>query len=259
MEVISQAPASDENRDKKAFIGRGMPFNDKVLSDRLVHHGFVEKPELIKCYEIVAIPHHCEEGLYLISKEEVTGIRDNLELMTLLAQPDDPEIAFMTDDEIIDYLPVSPGRRLYCFGLSPSDVSFAGLLDREDAMKRSQLHPATNPDVELMEGINTSLLYYGGVNSFSEVHVENSLTPAVNVGLLFLHPTFIQRRVQLDGHFKIWMIFPERDPIEKAIHDIQAQDIALASQNPESSSEEETSLPEEKVTSVKVLRHRVGE
>ncbi|KAJ8682260.1 hypothetical protein QAD02_018052 [Eretmocerus hayati] len=258
-EVVLGAPVSDENRGKKVSVGRGMPFNDKVLSDRLVHRGFVENPEPIKCYEIIAIPHPREEGLFLISEEEGSGIQDNHELMSLLAQPDDPKIAPMTDDEVIDYLPVSPDRRLYCFGVSLSEVSFAGLLDREEVMKRSQLHPATNPDVEVMEGINTSQFYYGGVNSFSEIHVENSLTPAVNVGLLRLHPIFVLHRVQLVGHFKIWMVFSERDPLETAMYQVQAQDGALALQNSESSSEEEASLSGEKVTPVKVLRHRVVE
>ncbi|KAJ8682379.1 hypothetical protein QAD02_018171 [Eretmocerus hayati] len=259
MEVVLGAPTSDENRDKKVFVGRGMPFNDQVLSDRLVHQGFVEKPELIRCYEIVAIPHHREEGLFLISKEEVLGIRDNCELMSLLAQPDDPKIASMTDDEVIDYLPVSANRRLYCFGLSSSDISFAGLLDREEVMRKSQLHPATNPDVGIMEGINTSQFYYGGVNSFSEIHVEDSLTPAINVGILLLHPIFVLHRVQPVGYSKIWMVFPERNPLEKAIHDIQAQDVALALQNSEFSPEEDASMSDEEITSVKVFSRCVAD
>ncbi|KAJ8670360.1 hypothetical protein QAD02_001619 [Eretmocerus hayati] len=259
MEVVLGAPASNENRGKKVFIGRGMPFNDQVLSDRLVHQGFVEKPELIRCYEIVAIPHHREEGLFLISKEEVLGIRDNRELMSLLAQPDDPKIASMTDDEVIDYLPVSANRRLYCFGLSSSDISFAGLLDCEEVMRKSQLHPATNPDVGIMEGINTSQFYYGGVNSFSEIHVEDSLTPAINVGILLLHPIFVLHRVQPVGYSKIWMVFPERNPLEKAIHDIQAQDVALALQNSDFLPEEDASMSDEEITSVKVFSRCVAD
>ncbi|KAJ8681879.1 hypothetical protein QAD02_017671 [Eretmocerus hayati] len=82
-----------------------------------------------------------EKGLYLISKELVEGSSDNRELLERLSQPGNPKIATMTDAEIINHLPTCSGERLYCFGINPADMSYLGLLDPEEIMTKSQIHP----------------------------------------------------------------------------------------------------------------------
>ncbi|KAJ8675543.1 hypothetical protein QAD02_011329 [Eretmocerus hayati] len=248
LDFVLKAPTLEEYRDKKVFIGHGVPFDEDKLSLELLQKGFLENSNLIRCFEITAIPHHREEGLFLISKEGVTDIADNSELLALLTQPNDPLIEKMTDDEIIDYLPTSPHRKSYCFGIDTSDLSYVGLLDREECMQKSQIHPATNPDVGIMKGINTSQVFVGGVNSISEIHLENSLLPSLNVGEGSLRKNTDGGYIILaDGKIKIWVMLPEREPIEKVIHAIQAADKASspAPESLESSLVDDGPLPAE--------------
>ncbi|KAJ8686550.1 hypothetical protein QAD02_022344 [Eretmocerus hayati] len=262
VKFVLKAPASPEYRHKKLFVGRGVPFDDEELSRQLIQEGLLDNSKLIRCFRIIAIPHYREKGLYLISKELVDDISDNRELLARLSQPDDPKIATMTDAEIINYLPTCSGERLYCFGINPADMSFVGLLDREEIMKTSQIHPNTNPDVGVMEGINTSLLYLAGVNAFSEIHLENAHLPSMNVGIKRFRENPIIRSptiTNLIGRgIKVWLMLPEREPLERAIHMIQEQDKAEASgtKSPTCSSDADVSSPEENpVVSPSIVKH----
>ncbi|KAJ8671367.1 hypothetical protein QAD02_002626 [Eretmocerus hayati] len=221
LEFVVKAPALEEYRDKKVFIARNVPFDDAEVDSDLCKKGIAENPNPIRCLEIFAIPHHREKGLYLISKEEVSDISNNHELLARSSQPDDPRISKMTDDEVINYLPVSPGRRRH---------------------GKSQLHPATDPDVGVMEGINTSQFYIAGVNTLSEIHLENALLPSTNLGVKRL---FV---ASADGYMKVWLILPDRERFERVIYDIQKRDrveaLTRQSSGRELSSEENTDSPE---------------
>ncbi|KAJ8675878.1 hypothetical protein QAD02_011664 [Eretmocerus hayati] len=162
----------------------------------------MDNPMSSRCFEIIAIPNYREKGPYLISKEDVLGIRDIKALLKLLSQPDDSKIASMTANRVLDYLPLSLAKILYCFGVNTSDMSFVGLFDHEDSMIKSQPHSATNPDVGITEGINVSQSFLGGVNSFSEIHLENFLLAALSLGIIRLHPNSLS-----PSHPKI-TIFP---------------------------------------------------
>ncbi|KAJ8675090.1 hypothetical protein QAD02_010876 [Eretmocerus hayati] len=262
VKFVLKAPASPEYRHKKLFVGRGVPFDDEELSRQLIQEGLLDNSKLIRCFRIIAIPHYREKGLYLISKELVDDISDNRELLAWLSQPDDPKIATMTDAEIINYLPTCSGKRLYCFGINPADMSFVGLLDREEIMKTNQIHPNTNPDVGVMEGINTSLLYLARVNALSEIHLENGHLPSMNIGVKRFRENPIIRSPTvtnlIDRGIKVWLMLPEREPLERAIHGIQEQDKAEASgtKSPTCSSDADVSSPEEiPVVSPSIVKH----
>ncbi|KAJ8666593.1 hypothetical protein QAD02_008255 [Eretmocerus hayati] len=262
VKFVLKAPASPEYRHKKLFVGRDVPFDDKELSRQLIQEGLLNNPKLIPCSRIIAIPHYREKGLYLISKELVDDISDNRELLARLSQPNDPKIVTMTDVEIINYLPTCSGERLYCFGINPAEMSFVGLLDREEIMKTSQIHPDTNPDVGVMEGINTSLLYLAGVNALSEIHLENAHLPSINIGEKRFRENPIIRShtvTNLIGRgIKVWLMLPEREPLERAIHNIQEEDKAEApgTKSPTCLSDADVSSPEEiPVVSPSIVKH----
>ncbi|KAJ8682835.1 hypothetical protein QAD02_018627 [Eretmocerus hayati] len=99
-------------------------------------------------------------------------------------------------------------------------MSYYGLLQRDECMKKSQFDPDTNPDVGWMNGINKSQLFIAGADALSEVHLENALSPSVNILVDILPP------YPIDVPGKVWSVF-DGLRLEAAIHRVYLEDNGL--------------------------------
>ncbi|KAJ8674225.1 hypothetical protein QAD02_005487 [Eretmocerus hayati] len=144
----------------------------------------------------------------------------------------------------INFTPYGSEPGLYRISKVDCTADFANNkhFEKSAAMRSSHVHPATNPTVDVMPGINTSMHYMGGVNSAGEMHREDGKLAAVAETHCSLVP-------DSDAPpFKQWLMVPDSQKLEEAIR--KAADAAPSSSEDSSPSrsgkreKEESSLPE---------------
>ncbi|KAJ8685867.1 hypothetical protein QAD02_021660 [Eretmocerus hayati] len=154
---------------------------------RLIQKKFIRNSSKLPCSRITLSPDLPDPGLYTIHKEDCSHeFQNNQELLARLAEQPDPSLHMKTDKEIIDGVPTRPPD-VYVTGLE-SRHFVASVLETNATMRTSNVHSSTNPYVEEMPGINTSMSYIGGHNLCSELHREDGLLAAVAALLARLDP-----------------------------------------------------------------------
>lgn len=98
-----------------------------------------------------------------------------------------------------------------------------GILEEPIAQHGSHINPKQNSRLDISEGINTSMYYLAVPLSFSEMHIEDSCLPSLNV----VH--FNLQKDEDDAVAKVWIIVPNKEKLYKAVnkHKKQSDEINL--------------------------------
>ncbi|KAJ8665804.1 hypothetical protein QAD02_007466 [Eretmocerus hayati] len=200
----------------RVVLARGAAGVSDNISNDILRQGFLENPRKLPCFRIVLTPEFSDPGLYSITKEDCSSeFADNKELYRRLAVPHDPSFYSKSDKEIINSIPLQPPG-LYCVSLESHDF-ITGVSESNPVMLTSNVHPCSNPCVDVMPGINTSMYYVGGINSCSEMHREDAKLAAVAASLDNILPIEEVLAVSSLGNMELIM---DKSPIENSSCDI---------------------------------------